>query len=218
MRCLAVAMGLLLWQSAASAQSSDIVAPSDDSAGAAKTGVIGGAGTTLKPEFTPLTTSERLRLYITSTFGPGAILRAAATSGINQWRNTPKEWRGGAEAYGERFGSSFATHVIRKTLESGGAALLHEDNRYMPSNESGFFRRTRHAVMSVFIARNDAGAEHFAYSRFGGALGGSFISRIWQPRSNDSSGDAAVNFGITIAADMGWNMVKEFRPHRSPRL
>lgn len=205
-----VALGLLLWQSAASAQKNNFVGlPDDTSTSDSKTGVVGVAS---KPEYTPLTSSERWKLYFTSTFGPGAIARAAAIGGITQWEGTPKEWRGGADAYGERVGNAFAQHVIRKTLETGAAAALHEDNRYVPSTETGFFKRSKHAVMSVFVARNNAGADHFAYSRFGGAVGASFISRIWQPRSTDTSGDAAVSFGISIAADMGFNMWKEFRP------
>jgi hypothetical protein len=71
--------------------------------------------------------------------------------------------------------------------------------------------------MSVFVARNDAGGEHFAYSRFGGAAGSAFISRIWQPRSSNSSGDAATSFGIGIASDMGSNLFREFRPHHTKR-
>ena len=147
-------------------------------------------------------------------FGPGAVLRAAAAGGISQWEDTPKEWKQGSEAYGERLGNSLAEHVIRKTLESGAAAALHEDNRYFASTDTGFWKRTKHAVVSVFEARNEAGREHFAYSRFGAAVSASFISRAWQPPSETHAGDAAVNFGITMAVDMGWNVFKEFRPKR----
>ncbi len=69
-------------------------------------------------------------------------------------------------------------------------------------------------VASVFVARNDAGQEHFAYSRFGSVIGSSFISRLWQPRSTNSSGDAAVSFGLTMVSDMGWNFFREFGPKR----
>ena len=112
-------------------------------------------------------------------------------------------------------GNAFAKHVIREALEFGGSTALSEDNRYFRSTESGFFKRSKHAVASVFVARNDAGGEHFAYSRFGSVLGSSFISRLWQPRSEDSSGDAAVSFGLTMVSDIGWNFFKEFGPRRS---
>jgi hypothetical protein len=212
-------LGLLCWQAAAPAQTiNDNIASDVRTAnGAAKTGVVGANSATNAPSYAPLTASERWRRYLVSAFGPGAILRAAAAGGIAQWENTPKEWKQGSEAFGDRFGNSLAEHVIRKTIEAGAAAALHEDNRYFKSTDTGFGKRLKHSVGSVFITHNEAGGEHFAYSRFAGAIGSSFISREWQPRSLDSSGDAAVNFGVTMALDMGWNVFKEFRPHRLGR-
>ena len=164
-----------------------------------------------------MTTSERARQYILGAFGAGAIFRAAAAGGLAQWTKTPKEWGVGAEAYGDRFGNVLAKHVIREALEFGGSYALHEDNRYFRSTESGFFKRSKHAVGSIFVARNEAGREHFAYSRFGSVLGSSFVSRLWQPRSEGGAGDAAVSFGLTMAADMGWNFFKEYCPRKLAR-
>ncbi len=211
--------GLMCWQTAAPAQTINRYAEPDNGrvVDTAKTGVVGATAATVAPTYSPLTASERWRMYFVSAFGPGAILRATAAAGINQWENTPKEWKQGGEAFGERLGNSLAKHVIRKTLESGAAAALHEDNRYFRSTDTGFWKRTKHAVGSVFVARNMAGQEHFAYSRFGAALGSSFISRAWQPPSETHAGDAAVSFGITMAIDMGWNVFKEFRPARLGR-
>jgi len=211
--------GLLWWQSAAPAQNftgnaGAVVAPDTDSA---KTGVIGGIGPDNPPTYAPLTTSERLRQYVLNAFGPEAILHAAAAAGITQWSDTPKEWKQGSEAYGERFGNYLAEQVIRATLEAGAAVGLHEDNRYFKSTDRGFGKRLKHAVGSVFVARNEVGQEHFAYSRFGAALGSAFISRAWQPRSEDSAGAAAVNFGATMAVDIGWNVFREFCPKRLGR-
>jgi hypothetical protein len=211
--------GLLYWQAAAPAQTlnDNANALAGDSGGAdrtSKTGVIGADTTINQPTYAPLTASERWRMYIISAFGPEAIVRAAAAGGIDQWKDTPKEWREGSEAFGERFGTSLAEHVIFKTLESGAAAALHEDNRYYRSTDTGVGKRLKHAVGAVFVAHTEAGGEHFAFSRFGGAIGSAFISREWQPRSTNSSGDAAVTFGITMAVEMGWNVFKEFRPKR----
>ena len=209
-----MALGAMLLQSSALAQTVTAETPvadvsthpdaTNDSAAA--------TATTLPPEFVPMTTSERARYYIKGAFGPSAFLRAVAAGGIEQSGGTPKEWGGGAEAYGERVGNVLAKHVIREALEFGGSMALHEDNRYVRSTDTGFFKRSKHAVASVFVARNEAGHDHFAYSRFGSVLGSSFISRIWLPRSDDTSGDAAVSFGLTMVSDMGWNFCKEFGP------
>ena len=39
-----------------------------------------------------------------------------------------------------------------------------------------------------------------------------FLSRFWQAPSQASAGDGAVNFGITMASNMGFSVVKEFLP------
>jgi hypothetical protein len=231
-----IAMGVMFWQSAATAQTTGSTQPFNTSktdrdtrgvAGAppqtsdanrAATGAVGIIDPRLSPQFTPLTSSERWRMYILSTFGPEAIVRASTSAGISQWNGTPKEWGQGAEAYGERFGNSFAQHVIFKTMEAGAAAALHEDNRYTQSSETVFWKRMKHAVGSTFVARNDAGDPHFAYSRVGSAAGAAFISRVWQPPSVGSAGDGAVSFGISMGFEVGWNIFREFAPRRFKRF
>ena len=164
------------------------------------------------PEYVPMTFSERSRHYLAAAFGPGAVLRAVGGAGFGQVTEEPKEWREGSAAYGDRVGSNFAQQVIREALEFGGSAALHEDNRYFRSTQTGFFRRTKHVLVSALLTRSEGGETHLGYSRLGATLASSFISRAWQPRSQDGPGDAAVNFGFNIAADIGWNFIQEFSP------
>jgi len=163
-------------------------------------------------EFSPMTRYERLENYASRLIGPEYIVSSAAAAGIMQLNNSPKEWGGGAEAYGWRVGNSFAQHVIRETLQYGVSATLHEDNRYFASRRSGFISRTKYAVMSTLLARRDNGTRSFSFSRIGGTAGAAFISREWQPRSTNSAGDGAVSFGISMGAQMGFNVFREFWP------
>jgi hypothetical protein len=164
------------------------------------------------PEYEPMSFSERAREYIVGAFGPWAVVRAGALGGIEQLTETPGEWKEGAGAYGDRVGSVFAQNVIREALEFGGSAALRQDNRYFRSTDTGFFKRSGHAIASAFVARTEGGREQLAYSRLGAVLGAAFISRLWQPPSADGSGDAAISFGVNMAAGIGWNFVQEFRP------
>jgi hypothetical protein len=176
---------------------------------------VGGTAAVSTPppaQFEPMTRSERFSHYLIGLGDPEAILRSAASGGIRQAENSPKEWGGGAEAYGERVGSAFAQHFIENTLRYGISSALHEDNRYFASGQSGFFRRTKYAVKGTLFARHDNGEQYFSFSRIGGAAGGAFISRLWQPRSTNSAGDAATSFGFVMAADIGFNVVREFWP------
>jgi hypothetical protein len=164
-----------------------------------------------------MTFTERARHYLLGAFGPGAVLRATVAGSFAQGTDTPKEWGVGAAAYGDRIGSAFAQQVVREALEFGGSTALHEDNRYFRSTQNGFFQRSKHALISVLVARSDGGETHLGYSRMGAVLASSFISRLWEPRSQDSAGDAAVSFGLNLAAEAGWNVVQEFTPRSLAR-
>jgi hypothetical protein len=41
---------------------------------------------------------------------------------------------------------------------------------------------------------------------------GAYLSRFWQPAGNRSVGDAAVSFGVSMAWNFGFGVVKEFLP------
>ena len=169
-------------------------------------------------EFSPMTSHERLGAYVAGLASPEAFLRSAASAGMAQASGTPKEWGGGAQGFGERMGNAFAQHVIRGTLQYGLSATLHEDNRYFASRETGFFRRTKYAVKSTFLARHDNGSQSFSFSRIGGAAGSAFISRAWQPPSKTTAGDGAVVFGLSMMTDVGFNVVREFWPDLKRRF
>jgi hypothetical protein len=170
------------------------------------------ASNTPAREFVPMTRSERLRHYLTGLVDVESIMRAGASAGLKQISNKPPEWGGGMEGYGYRYGDVFAQHVVRRTIQAGVAAALHEDNRYFVSHQTGFFHRAGYALKSTIMARHDNGEQYFSVSRFSGAAGSAFISRIWQPRSLNTPGDGAVNFGTAIGVDAGFNVFREFWP------
>ena len=163
-------------------------------------------------QFTPMTGKERFRNYLGSITNLQAVTAVAAQGGIGQAQNTPKEWGGGAEGFGKRVGDAYARYGIRQTLQYGVSTALHEDNRYFVSGQTGVFRRTAFALKSTLLARRDDGRQSFAFSRMSSAAGAAFISRAWQPRSTTTAGDGAINFGLTMASDAGFNLFREFWP------
>ena len=169
-------------------------------------------------ESVPLTGDERLRLYLIRAYGPGSILSSATVAGFEQWMNRPKEWKQGADGYRKRFASSYATHAIQGTLEYGASAHLHEDNRYRRSLQTGFWERSRHAMVSTFTASDDAGHQHFAYSRIGSVAATAFIWSTWQPQSTSGVGNAVASLGFGVGAQMGGNLFSEFWPDLKPHF
>src|SRR3954453_4427360 len=106
-RLLCIAVGVALLGNHASAQISQAASAVDVASPTENAAILPAVGPApLIPEFQPLTMSERTRKFLVGGFGPGAILRAAATGGIAQWRGTPREWGGGSVAYGERVGNA----------------------------------------------------------------------------------------------------------------
>jgi hypothetical protein len=163
-------------------------------------------------EYIPMTDSERLRDYLTGTFGTAALEKTAASAEMMQLQNIPIEWGKSPAKYGVRLGSAFAQHFIRGTLQYGVSSALHEDNRYQRSGKKGFWKRTRYAISGTFLARHPNGRRSFSFSRIGSAGGAAFISRAWLPQSIATVGAGTSSFGLTIAFDVGSNVFREFWP------
>jgi hypothetical protein len=181
-------------------------------------GTATGVATAQIPEYSPLTHSEQFREYLNNSFGLEALGHAAAHAEISQLSNSPNEWGQGTAGYGARFGSTLGRHVIRQTLKYGASSLLHEDTRYVLSGKKGFWRRTEYAVASSFLARHPNGRRGFAFASVGSAGGAAFIARAWLPRSVATLGAGASSFGLSIAADVGSNVVREFWPELKRRF
>jgi hypothetical protein len=163
-------------------------------------------------EFRPLTQAERNKIYLKTMVNPLGYLKAGFSAGIDQWKDKPPEWEQGGSGYGKRYANIFGQYSIQRTATFGLGSVLHEDNRYFNSGKKGFWARTGYAVASGVLARHDDGTRHLSISQLGGVAAGAFLSRTWQPPSQHSVGDGAVSFGITMASNMGFSVVKEYLP------
>jgi hypothetical protein len=170
------------------------------------------AGTEKSKEFRPLTQAERNRLYFNTMINPLSFARCAFSAGIDQWNDKPFEWEQGASGYGKRFANILGQYSIQRTVTYGLGSALHEDSRYFNSGKQGFWPRTGYALSSGILARHDDGTRHFSISQVGGVAAGAFLARTWLPPSQHSAGDAAVSFGITMASNIGFGVMKEFLP------
>jgi hypothetical protein len=170
------------------------------------------AGTTKASEFRPLTQRERTDIYFKTMVNPLGYIKAGFSGGIDQWKDKPPEWEQGMSGYAKRFANIVGQYSIQRTVTFGLSSVLHEDNRYFNSGKKGFWSRTRYAVASGILARHDDGSRHISISQLGGVAAGALVSRAWLPASQRTGGDAAVSFGITMASNMGFGVVKELLP------
>jgi hypothetical protein len=170
------------------------------------------AGTKKTSEFQPLTQRERTHLYYKTMVNPLGFVKAGFSGGIDQWEDKPVEWEQGASGYGKRFANILGQYSIQRTATFGLGSALHEDNRYFNSGKQGIWPRTGYALTSSILARHDDGRRALSVSQLGGVAAGAFLSRLWQPPSQGSAGDGAVSFGLTMASNAAFSVVKEFLP------
>ena len=166
----------------------------------------------VQTQFKPMTEGERFHHFVVGTFNLESVVRAAAGAAILQGTNTPGEWGQGGEGYARRFASDYAEHIIRQTIMYGASDVLHEDNRYLPSERTGAMPRLKYAVESTFLARKDDGRRRLSYSRLGSIVATAFISREWQPPSTRGPEHAASSIGTVVASEVGFNIAREFLP------
>jgi hypothetical protein len=169
-------------------------------------------------DFLPMTRTERAAEYVKSLVGVRAVAFTFLRAGVTQAMNTPGPWGQGGRGYGYRVASSFSQHAIAESFESGIALGLDEDNRYFASGKQGAGKRLKYALESAFLARHDDGSRSLSYSVLGGTLAGAFTSRLWEPDTNNSAGDALSSFGISIAVRAGVEVAREFAPGVFRRL
>ena len=162
--------------------------------------------------YVPLTAHQRLTLYLKNTVNPVSLFRTAASAGWGQWRDRPEEWGEGSHAFEHRVISSYAEHITFTTLMYGSSSLFHEDNRYLPSGETGFKPRLRYALESSFLARHDDGTRHVSISNIVAIVGAALISRTWQPHDTRGLRPAAINMGVMVSAAAGFDVLREFLP------
>ena len=169
-------------------------------------------------DLAPFTRQERLNYHLRRTEGASAIFRAATVAGFQQWSKTPREWKQGLGGYRKRFADVYASRVVSASIEYGASALLHEDNRYRRSLETGWWKRSRHAIMGAFRSTDAAGHQRFSYSRVGAAAATPFIRRMWQPGSTAGVGNATQGVAVALTAQLGGNLFREFWPDLRARF
>ena len=182
----------------------------DNSAFSGSTNAVDIDAPVISPQ--PLSFSDRVRIYERSFIQPEALIGPALGAGVGQWRDTPPEWGQGNGAYGTRFASGFGRSVISRTIAFGVAAADREDSRFIPSSETGIWRRTRHAIVGTFVSRTPTGGSMPAFSRFAGTYSAGFIANAWEPRSQKDAGHALERGSTALLSSVGWHIFEEFWP------
>ncbi len=90
--------------------------------------------------------------------------------------------------------------------------MLHEDIRYFRLGEGSAWKRTRYALTRVFVTHKDSGAWTFNVSEIAGNAFAASLSNIYYPDSQRTVGNTTQKWGVNVASDAGFNVLKEFWP------
>jgi len=161
----------------------------------------------------PLRTGQKFRLATAGVFDWGAYPFNVILSGIAQAKNDPKEWGQGWDAYGKRYGASFADNSIGTYMTTAiFPSLLHEDPRYYQLGRGRFGHRAYHAVNRLFITRADSGHDRFNYSESIGNAVAAAISNVYHVPEDRTASRNASTLAFLILYDGMNNELKEFWP------
>ncbi len=143
----------------------------------------------------------------------GTVENAKDLPPISTGQKYPKRWGQGWDAYGKRFGASFADNSIGTYMTTAVfPSLLHEDPRYYQLGRGGFRRRAYHAVNRLFVTRTDSGHDRFNYSESVGNAVAAAISNIYHVPEDRTASRNATTFAFLIVYDGLSNGLKEFWP------
>jgi len=153
---------------------------------------------------------KRFSNYLHEVAGPFALIRYAATAGLLNLRNTPKEWGNKPDGYARRFGNVAAKNVMRATTTYALDEALKVDSSFYLSRDRSVAARLRNSIFSAVTARNRRGNRVIGIPR----LAGSFVSEVvpsvaWYPGRYDQ--DHGLKGGaISIGISAGVNLLREF--------
>jgi len=161
----------------------------------------------------PLTKGQKFRLATAGVFDWGSYPFNGILSAIAQAKNDPKEWGQGWDAYGKRYGASFADNSIGTYMTTAiFPSLLHEDPRYYQLGKGRFAHRSYHAINRLFLTRTDSGHDRFNYSESIGNAAAAAISNIYHVSSDRTATRNASTFAFLLLYDGLSNELKEFWP------
>ena len=141
---------------------------------------------------------------------PAALLRGIAESGFSQWRNAPYTSHEQPGDFGRRLEYFYARKSARNAGELIAGYLDHEPVRPHTSGQTGFWNRSRAAMLSV-VAVNDGSTSRPALAPIAGSFASGFVT-LGCCGIRSSPSDALERSGATYATYFLSALFREFKP------
>jgi hypothetical protein len=153
---------------------------------------------------------ERFKRYVSNTVGPMRLLRAGASAGVAQWRNSPEEWGQGMKGYGKRYASNLGQNAVQQTVTYGLDEAFGLDGGFVKSKREGFFPRMKDALLQNVTSRTKSGNRVISVPKLTGPYAGAIVAtETWYPERY-SYKDGLRLGTTTLLAGFGFNLMREF--------
>ena len=175
--------------------------------------------TTPGSNYVPLTSRQKLDVFLNLTYSPLTFLSTAFDAGIAQAASDHEGYGQGMQGYGKRFGASFADNETGRFFQAYLLpTVLHQDPRYYRRPELPGLRRVAYAASRTILTRNDSGHTAFNVSYLAGGLISTGIANTYYPFNERGVRDTMVRWGGGILTDSGLLVLHEFWPDISRKL
>jgi hypothetical protein len=160
-----------------------------------------------------LDASEKFHLFAQDSLEPVTFIGAAFDSGLAQARDDDPSFGQGAAGYAKRYGAALTDSVSRDFFHTYlFPVMFRQDPRYYRRLEGSATARLGHALAHVFVAEGDSGRKMFNFSEWLGTTSSMLLSNTYHPGNSHGIGAASQRVGLTIAGDMGFDVLREFWP------
>lgn len=157
----------------------------------------------------------RLRLFLDETvLSPTLGPRLAFSAALDQAQRHPDEWEADAAGFGRRVAARTGLVVAQAGVQHATAALMRVDPRGERQRCACAhpLRRTMHALKQTFVTRDERGRLVPNVPLVAGATGGALLATAWYPPSYRPHHEAVKVASLTIVAQAGANVAREFAP------
>jgi hypothetical protein len=161
----------------------------------------------------PLTVRDKYVLAYHQTVDFSAHLGNLFQATLQQASNGQPHYGQGWKPYARRVGAAEADQVTSAFFIFGFLPhVLHEDPRYFRKGKGLVWNRIRYAATRTVVTRTDSGYPTFNTPQVLGQLLQQGISTAYYPQQDRSAGGVFQNWGINLAYNSAYNVLKEFYP------
>ena len=161
----------------------------------------------------PLTVREKYALAWHQTVDISAHFGDAFQAALQQASDGQPHYGQGWGPYAQRFGAAEADQATSAFFIFGFLPhVLHDDPRFFRKAKGSAWYRIRYAATRTVITRTDSGHPTFNTPQVLGQLLQQGISTTYYPEQDRTVGHVFQNWGINLAYNSAYNVLKEFYP------